>query len=256
MTSSRPLPEGLSRRNFYGRRLGRPLRPRQQTLLATVLPDIEVKLPEPGTTGAPGELDLDKLFSPWPRTADRQVWLEIGFGDGGHLHFQARSNPHVAFIGCEPYVNGIAKLLAAIKGSSDEAVPVENLRVYSDDARFLLAALPSRSISRVFILFPDPWPKTRHHKRRIVSEQTLSQLARVLTENAEFRFATDHPEYCRWTLSRVLKHGAFEWLAQEPENWRQRPSDWPETRYESKARAAGRACYYLRFSRRAPKSAE
>lgn len=249
MTSSRPSPDGPARRIFYGRRQGRSLRPRQRTLLAIRLPEIEVVLPPSGAAGAEDALNLADMFGSAPLDAGRPIWLEIGFGDGGHLLDQARQSPGVGFIGCEPYVNGVAKLLASMEHLDREDAANRNIRIFPDDGRLLLAALPSNSVERAFLLFPDPWPKKRHRKRRFVSQETLDQLARVLTGGAEFRFATDHPEYCRWTLHRVIRHGAFDWLAEGPENWRNRPPDWPETRYEAKARAAGRKCYYLRFRR-------
>ena len=249
MTLSRPSPDGLDRRIFYGRRRGRPLRPRQRTLLANRLPEIEVVLPPPGTAAAEDALNLADMFGSKMPDTECPIWLEIGFGDGGHLLNQARRHRGVGFIGCEPYVNGVAKLLASMERLDREDPPTRNIRIFPDDGRSLLAALPSHSVERAFLLFPDPWPKKRHQKRRFVCRETLDQLARVLTGGAELRFATDHPEYCRWTLSRVIRHGAFDWLAESPENWRERPPDWPETRYEAKARVAGRKCYYLRFRR-------
>jgi tRNA (guanine-N7-)-methyltransferase len=178
--------------------------------------------------------------------APDDVWLEIGFGAGEHLAAQAQSNPGIGFIGVEPYVAGMAKLLAKIT-----AAGLQNIRLYQSDARDLIKALPDASLGCVFVLFPDPWPKTRHHKRRLISTAMLDSLARVLRCGAELRFATDDRSYLIWTLERLLSHPAYHWIARSPGDWRNRPQDWPETRYEAKARRAGRICTYLRFRRRA-----
>jgi tRNA (guanine-N7-)-methyltransferase len=173
------------------------------------------------------------------------VALEIGFGAGEHLAAQAAAHPETGFIGSEVFENGIAKLLAEI-----EPRRLSNIRLFLDDARLLLAALREASLTRVFILFPDPWPKLRHHKRRIVSRATLDALARVMTDGAELRLATDDRGYLAWMLEHATGHPDFEWLAQRPEDWRTRPVDWPATRYEQKAFAAGRSPTFLRFRRR------
>ena len=152
----------------------------------------------------------------------------------------------IGFIGCEVFENGIAKLLGAIKRRR-----LANIRLFVGDARLLVAALPPASIGCLFILFPDPWPKARHHKRRIVTTETLDQFARIMTENAELRLATDDPSYFSWMLERVTSHRHFEWLARRPADWRMRSADWPTTRYEEKARAAGRPPFFLRARRRA-----
>lgn len=176
--------------------------------------------------------------------APRDIWLEIGFGGGEHLAAQAQRNPGIGFIGVEPYVAGTAKLLAKIAGGG-----IANIRLYQSDARDIIEALPEASLGCVFVLFPDPWPKIRHHKRRLISTEVLDSLARVLRPGAEFHFATDDRSYLVWTLERLSCHPAFQWTAQSPKDWRNRPQDWPETRYEAKARSAGRICNYLRFVR-------
>jgi len=173
-----------------------------------------------------------------------QVWLEVGFGAGEHLAWQADTSPEIGFIGAEPYVAGMAKLLARVAGKN-----LGNIRLYTEDAREVLAALPDASLSRVFILFPDPWPKTRHHKRRFIQMTMLDELARVMTKDAELRFATDDAGYLAWTLERLAAHPHFVWLARSSADWRARPPDWPETRYEAKAIRCGRRCTYLRFMR-------
>ncbi len=231
-----------ARRALYGRKRGRPLRPGRRRLIETLLPRLAVALPE----GA-AMLDPAALF-PRPMAA---LWLEVGFGAGEHLAFQAERHPEVGFIGCEAFVDGIAGLLVLVRERG-----LDNVRLFADDARRLIAALPDASLDRCFVLFPDPWPKTRHHKRRFVSPETLDQLARVLGDGAELRFASDHAGYARWTLERFQRHPAFVWTARRPSDWRQRPGDGPATRYEAKALAAGRRCLYLSFRRRPRGGAE
>ncbi|MCW9002483.1 MAG: tRNA (guanine(46)-N(7))-methyltransferase TrmB, partial [Rhodospirillales bacterium] len=147
--------------------------------------------------------------------------------------------------GCEPFINGVASLLSHI-----ETAGLKNVRVYDDDARDVLEALPDGSLDRLFILFPDPWPKARHHKRRLIGPGNLDLLARVLADGAELRFGSDHMDYVRWALWHLLEDDRFEWLARRPGDWRVRPDDWPPTRYEEKALAKGDACVFLRFRRR------
>ena len=189
---------------------------------------------------ASGCLDPDTLFG----AARRSIWLEIGFGGGEHLAQQAERHPTAGFIGCEVFENGIVKLLAQI-----EQRRLDNIRIFADDARLLIAALPPASIDRVFILFPDPWPKRRHHKRRLLSREMLDALAAMMTDNGELRVATDDADYLCWSLERLTDHPAFEWLARRPRDWRERPADWPPTRYEEKALTAGRSPAFLRFRR-------
>ena len=223
-------------RLLYGRKRGRKLRPGQQALYDAMLPALRIELPGPGT-----RVDPAFLFSP----AKRDLWLEIGFGGGEHLAWQAETHPDTAFIGCEPFVNGLVALFAHVRNRS-----LGNVRVFDDDARLLLAALPEASLARAFVLFPDPWPKKRHHKRRIICPAILDLLAYALKDGAELRFASDDASYVRWTLDHVTGHGAFSWTARRPRDWRERPADWPETRYEDKAKREGRRCYFLRFVRR------
>jgi len=220
---------------LYGRKRGRPLRPGQQTLTQELLPRLAIDQPRSG------EIDPARLFAAAPQS----IWLEIGFGGGEHLAVQAEAHRDVGIIGCEVFENGIAKLLGEIENRR-----LGNIRLFTDDARLLMAALPAASMARVFILFPDPWSKARHHKRRIVSSATLDQLARIMSDAAELRLATDDSGYFAWMLERVTGHPAFEWLARRPADWRQRPPDWPATRYEEKARAAGRSPFFLRARRR------
>jgi tRNA (guanine-N7-)-methyltransferase len=220
---------------FYGRRRGRPLRAGQRQRQSTLLPSLSFALPESGG------LDPARLF-PEPR---REIWLEIGFGGGEHLAAQAEQHPEIGLIGCEVFENGVAKLLGEI-----ERRGLANVRIFANDARPLLSVLTSRSIGRVFILFPDPWPKARHHKRRLVTPATLDRLAEIMTDGAELRLATDDPGYLAWMLEHATNHPDFLWTARRPVDWRNRPDDWPATRYEGKARKAGRVPAFLRFTRR------
>jgi tRNA (guanine-N7-)-methyltransferase len=223
------------REQFYGRRRGRPLRAGQRERQTTLLPQLSFVLP------ASGGLDPATLFNPQPR----QLWLEIGFGGGEHLAEQAEQHPDIGFIGCEVFENGIVKLLGEV-----DRRRLRNVRVFADDARLLLAALPPVSIGRVFVLFPDPWPKARHHKRRLIAPATLDRLAEIMIDHAELRLATDDPGYAAWMLEHTTAHSAFRWTARRAVDWRERPPDLPPTRYEQKARSAGRAPAFLRFERR------
>ena len=172
-------------------------------------------------------------------------WLEIGFGGGEHLAAQAKAHPAVGFIGCEPFVNGVARLLANIEQEN-----LSNIRLFSDDARPLMDCIEDSKISRAFVLFPDPWPKKRHAGRRFINPENLDNLSRILCDGAEVRVASDEMGYIRWTLKHFRGHPDFEWMAERAKDWRERPKDWPPTRYESKALASGRPCIYLQFRRR------
>jgi len=224
------------RRTLHGRRRGKKLRAGQQSLLETLLPRLALALPV-----EPAKIDLAQAFG--GSLPPDGVWLEIGFGAGEHLVWQAEQNPGVGLIGCEPYLNGVAKCLAHI-----ERAGVTNVRLFTDDARLLMAALPARSLSRAFVLFPDPWPKTRHHKRRFVRRENLDRLAELMLPGAELRLATDDPSYLPWMVEHAGTHPAFEWLAEGPADWRGRPADWPATRYEQKM-LAGKPVF-LRLRRR------
>ena len=188
-----------------------------------------------------GGLDPQRLF-PVPAA---ELWLEIGFGAGEHLAEQAMAHPDIGFLGAEVFENGVVKLLAEVQRRE-----LANVRILVDDARLLLAALPDACLGRVFILFPDPWPKQRHHKRRMVSPGVLGQLARIMKEGAELRLATDDIGYLRAMLELVPAHPGFAWQARGPADWLRRPPDWPATRYEAKAVAADRIPHFLRFTRR------
>ncbi|HRN88210.1 tRNA (guanine(46)-N(7))-methyltransferase TrmB [Hyphomicrobium sp.] len=218
----------------FGRRRGRKLSERQASLLSGLLPRVTVDLAQP----AP--VDLRQLFSPGMSA----VWLEIGFGGAEHLIWQARANPDVGFIGCEPFEDGVVKALTAI-----DADGIGNLKLWGDDVRPLLRWLPDASLGRVFMLFPDPWPKVRHQKRRLFSSSLLAELGRVMVPGAELRLATDIGDYARTALLAVAETPLFRWAAEGPDDWRVRPDDWPGTRYEAKAVREGRQRYYFRFIR-------
>ena len=189
-----------------------------------------------------GPLDPRSLFD----TPKTDLWFEIGFGGGEHLAWQATAHPDIGFIGVEPFLNGVASLLRHVVDGN-----LENVRVLQGDARVAIARLPEASVGRLFVLFPDPWPKSRHHRRRVVGPTTLDVFARALKDGAELRFATDDQGYLAWALRHVRAHPAFAWTARRAEDWRRRPADWPETRYEAKAVAAARAPTFLTFVRRA-----
>jgi len=220
---------------FYGRRKGRPLRKGRQFLFDELLPRITIPL-EAGVT-----LDPATLFAP----AKRAVWLEIGFGGGEHLAHQAADHPDIGFLGCEVFEAGIATALSHI-----EERKLENVRLHPEDARVLLAALQPNSLERVFLLFPDPWPKRRYAKRRFVNRGNLDRLAELIMHGGELRIASDDPTYIEWVLQHVPVHPEFQWAAQSPADWQERPADAIETRYEKKAREAGRVPHFFRFARR------
>ena len=219
------------RRQLYGRRKGPKLSPHKEELRRTLLPRLALAL-EPGR-------DPRSYFDP----AVEDVWLEVGFGGGEHLFEQACGNPRIGLIGAEPYEAGVAKLLSKLADA-----PLSNIRIHEGDARDIIEALPDSCLGRVFILFPDPWPKTRHHKRRFVQTEMLDALARVMKPGAELRIASDDAGYVEWTLERAMAHPAFAWMAERAADWKTRPPGWPETRYEAKALHGPPA--YLSFVRR------
>lgn len=210
---------------FYGRRQGKKRSARQHVIQKMLLPRFRVDPARPADRGADGQ----------------PLWLEIGFGGAEHLIGQAKANPNVRLIGCEPFLEGVVKALDGL-----EAEGLNNVRIHDEDVRPLLDQLPDSCIDRVFILFPDPWPKTRHHKRRIVSTRTLDALARVMRPGASLRIATDHMGYGRWILFHVLRHPAFRWTAERVGDWLDVPPDHVTTRYQSKL-LAGSTPVFLTF---------
>jgi tRNA (guanine-N7-)-methyltransferase len=220
-------------RAFFGRRKGHPLRPQRASLFETLLPRLAIDLTAPPP--APASL--------FPDLVD-DVRLEIGFGGGEHLIAQARSHQRTGFIGAEPFVNGMAKALSAIA-----AERLSNIRLYHGDATELVAWLPPNSLARVDLIYPDPWPKRRHWKRRFVQDQSVAAIARVLRPGGEFRFASDIPDYVAWTLSHLIRSRDFAWTAERADDWRQAWPGFSGTRYEAKAKREGRAPCYLIFRR-------
>jgi tRNA (guanine-N7-)-methyltransferase len=220
-------------RRLYGRSKGKTLRRRQTELLADLLPKLACDLAAP----------LDSTATLFAGDIS-EAWLEIGFGDGEHLIETARRRPDVGLVGCEPFVNGMAKLLAKIDESG-----LTNIRLHLGDAIDVIDWLPPASLNRIFLLYPDPWPKRRHRKRRLVSPENLSKLARVMKRGAQLRFATDIDDYASWTLARVREHDDFTWRARAATDWLTPWDGWTPTKYESKAMAAGRKPVYLTFVR-------
>jgi len=227
MTDIRPL-------RSYGRRKAKPLTARKERLIGELLPRLKLDLKR----AVP-----DRLEDVFAAHVD-EVWLEIGFGSGEHLLWQAETHRDVGLIGCEPFINGMATLLGAIE---DRAI--DTIRLHDGDARDVLAWLPDGSVGRIFMLFPDPWPKKRQMKRRLASAETLLEIARVLKRGGEFRFASDNGDYAAQVLALARAGGALDWTAARAADWRERKADWPETRYERKAVAGGRKSAYFSFTR-------
>jgi tRNA (guanine-N7-)-methyltransferase len=219
---------------FFGRRKGHPLRAHQATLFDSLLPHLALDL----STPAPD--DLRTLFHDVT-----DVRLESGFGGGEHMIAEAERQADIGFIGIEPFVNGMAKALAAIEERN-----LQNIRLHHGDAIDLLPWLPPASLVRFDLLYPDPWPKRRHWKRRFVQDDTVRAIARLLKPGGEFRFASDIPHYVEWTLARLLRSPDFSWTAECADDWRKPWAHWPGTRYEAKAKREGRVPCYLIFGRR------
>lgn len=233
---TRTSPSGAPWRNFYGRIRGKGLRESQKGYLHDLE---EIGLPGVGWDENPDRhaLELDALFG------GRPVWLEVGFGGGEHMVHQAVAHPEVGIIGAEPYINGVAMLLGKIRKAG-----AGNIRVHPGDARDLMDVLPEASVEKAFLLYPDPWPKKKHHRRRFVTPEHLEPLHRALKPGAEFRVATDIPDYVRQALEEVPRAG-FEWMAERAGDWRRPWDDWLSTRYEQKALREGRVPHYLTFRR-------
>lgn len=222
------------RGSFFGRRKGHKLRSHQTDLIEHLLPRLAIDISKP----APG------LASVFDADVD-DVRLEIGFGGGEHLVAEALAFPDLGFIGCEPYVNGMAKILAQI-----EAHNIGNIRLFAGDAAELLAWAPEHSLARVDLIHPDPWPKRRHWKRRFVQDATIAAMARILKPTGEFRFVSDIDDYCAWTLAHLLRAPDFFWMAERADDWRLPWPGYTMTRYGRKAEREGRRAAYLRFRRR------
>ena len=218
-------------RRLYGRRQGHALRAGQAALVEELLPRLAV--PETGALSAPA------LFGD-----DRPLQLEIGFGAGEHLAAQAEAAPGTGFIGCEPFLNGVVGALGHVRDRG-----LENVRIHMGDALEVVERLPDASLTRVYLLHPDPWPKARHAKRRMVNHGPLDLIATKLKPGCEFRLGTDDPTYCRWAMMIMNQRRDFEWTARGPQDFLTRPADWPETRYERKARRQGHEVWYFIYRR-------
>lgn len=209
----------------FGRAKGRPLTPAVQAIwdehFSRLKWDVDAPLP------------------------DAPLWLEVGFGGAEHLLWQAEHHPDVYLVGAEPFLNGVAK---AVRGAAEGEL--KNLSLHHGDVRDVMAALPDASLDRVFVLFPDPWPKSRHHKRRLLRSKFIAEIHRLLKPGGEFRFGSDIIHYVDWTLTRLKRHGGFEFTPDQQSDWRVRPDDWPSTRYEQKAIREGRTCHYFIFKRK------
>jgi tRNA (guanine-N7-)-methyltransferase len=229
-----PVRRSRSTEAFYGRRKGKPLKGAQAVAYERRLPDLKLDL------AAPAPVDLAEL---WPRSV-ASVRLEIGFGGGEHLLHRARALPGTGFIGVEPFVNSMAKMVSGL-----DAEGLTNIRVHDDDATQLLDWLPEATIDHIDLLYPDPWPKKKHWKRRFVSPVNLDRFARVLKPGGRFCFASDIDTYVNWTLAHIAAHPAFEWTAERADDWRSPWDGWPGTRYEAKAIREGRTPCYLGFVR-------
>ncbi len=220
--------------NFFGRRLAKPLKPSQKKLFKALLPRLKLDLSNP----AP-----DNLIQLFTRSTENII-LEIGFGGGEHLIQRAIEQPDSGFIGCEPFINGMGKILSAIDKNH-----LTNIRLHDEDATQLIGWLPDASISMVYLLYPDPWPKKRHWKRRFVNSENLDDFARILKHDSEFRFASDIEHYVNWTLNHCRDNGSLKWQAKNSSDWKLPWPGWQSTRYEKKAIREGRIPTYLTFKR-------
>ena len=222
---------------LYGRSKGKPLRAGQQELVETLLPQIAV--PDAG------EVSAQRLFGqPCP------LHFEIGFGGGEHMAARADMLPDHGFIGAEPFINGVAQALVHVAGDHGAKLPLGNVRIHHGDALEVLQRIPDGALSFAYLLHPDPWPKARHAKRRMMNDGPLNLIAAKLKPGGEFRFGTDHPVYLRWALMVMNGHPEFDWLASDPKDFLTRPGGWPETRYEAKARRLGHEVWYFRYRRK------
>jgi tRNA (guanine-N7-)-methyltransferase len=227
-------------RNFYGRRRGKALRPAQRRYLEEILPRLKIAGVAPAENPGRRPVDRHALAG-----GARAVWLEIGFGGGEHLHAIARAHPDVRLLGCEPFVNGVAMLLGKLAADDPG-----NVRIHPGDVRDLVDVLPEAILGRVYLLYPDPWPKARHHKRRLAEPDTLTELARAMAPGAELRLATDIPDYAEHAVAAAAETGRFEPVVTGPPAWHAPWPGWHSTRYEAKARREGRVPHYLVWRRR------
>ena len=234
--TSQPPSSSKAALKFYGRRKGKPLRAGRQELFDELLPALAIPKPAEGAV-----LDLKGYFAHTPD----HLWLEIGFGAGEHAAHLAEINPSVGLVACEVFQNGIASMLSHIDKRA-----ISNIRIYPEDVRHLWPALPDGSFQRIYVMFPDPWPKTRHAKRRMIGPENLDTLARLMKPGGQLIVASDHPIYVTWALAHLVRHGAFQWTARRAADWQCPPEGTLETRYAAKAAREGRIPSYLVFDRR------
>ncbi len=242
-----PLNTNLETPKFYGRRQGRRIRKAKSTLLEAFLPKLSISNDQ--------KLSKDSLFS-YPV---KQICLEIGFGNGEHLAGQALRNPENGYIGAEVFKNGVANLLSIITGIKEgdnlpekiELLPEykDNIRIFSDDIRLLFKQIPDNFLDKIFVLFPDPWPKKRHADRRFINQENLKEISRILKKGGILRVATDHKIYKGWTLRQLHENPNFRWTARCGNDWKHEPRDWVQTKYQRKAIREGRRAVFLDFER-------
>lgn len=228
---------------FYGRRKGRSFKSGQKTLLTNLLPRVEITEEMAKCISPNFSLkDLLKALS-FDHTDYKSIWFEIGFGGGEHIAQRAADNPDIAFIGCEPFINGVCSLLKHINDKN-----ITNIRILPDDCRPLLERLPSNCFEKAFLLFPDPWPKLKHRERRFINPQSLKELTRLFKQGGEFHFASDDPVLLEWSVGHLKAdlHFILDYTA--PNDSESRPASWPQTRYEQKAIEQGRTCYFYHFT--------
>ncbi|MGB0506676.1 MAG: tRNA (guanosine(46)-N7)-methyltransferase TrmB [Pikeienuella sp.] len=232
--------DGAPWRNFYGRRHGKTLRASQVKLLEERLPELAPKGVAWDENPERSTIDFTAMVP-----GARAAWLEIGFGGGEHLIAMGKANPDISLTGCEPFINGVAMCLTA-----HEKAEVSNIRIHAGDAREIFDVAKDGAFERIFINYPDPWPKTRHHKRRFVNPDNLVHLARITAPGGRLHISTDIPDYVRSSLEGLANRPEFEWIAETPTDWRTPWADWPSTRYEQKALREGRTPHYLTFIRK------
>jgi tRNA (guanine-N7-)-methyltransferase len=225
---------------FHGRRKGKTLTAYRKDLMESELEKYSLSV-IPAKAGISNQVDPSFC---WDDINERQTWFEIGFGNGEFLSHISQNHPEINLIGCEPFMNGVAALLASLDK------PVHNLKIWHDDARILMDTIPDASLNRVYLLNPDPWPKTRHHKRRFVQTETLDDIARLLKPNGQFIMSTDVADLANWMHEKTWNHDAFEWTSTSQDDWLSPPTDWPldKTRYMKKA-LGGETIYWLKFKR-------
>ncbi len=219
------------RLRWFGRRVGAGMHSADKNAIENILPQYEIT---PLDVTDNGKLPLKDIFT------QAQIWLEVGFGGGEHLLAQAKAHPHIGFIGCEPFLNGVASLLKKIEEEN-----ISNIRIWAGDARQLMDVMEDNILDGVFILFADPWPKRRHNRRRFINEENLTQLSRLLKKGAFLRFASDHTDYIPWAVGQIVAHPRFQWLAQKPDDWLKQPHNHKPTRYQQKAIKQNIPCRFI-----------